>query len=246
VPEKTYRKHDQEFLESRAIDPDVTFAQYFMKREARDVSRGGVHHSLGSNLRGLDGSNLPFWEAGARKAAKVIRGASLTPAHRVVDYGCGSLRIGGHLIRFLDRGHYYGVDVIDDFYKIGMELVGADLLREKSPRFDIISAETLADAERFGADLVYSSAVCVHVHPDELDQYLGALSRLCGKPGARLIFDLVVADQTLRYRNRSWARPLDFVRSGMKGLEFVRVAMGNEHVEDGVSTVLATVEFRRD
>jgi SAM-dependent methyltransferase len=246
VPEKTYQEHDQEFLAHRAIDPDITFAQYFMKREALGVNAGGNHHSLGGNLRAKDGSTLSFWDAGSTKAEKLIRTASLRPSDRVIDFGCGSLRIGGHLIRYLDPGRYYGLDVIDDFYKIGADLIGRELLLEKSPRFGVINAESLADAERFGADVVYSFAVCVHVHPDELDAYLGALSRLCRKPGARLIFDLAVADVPLRYRTRSWARPLDLVLGSMRGLRCVRVSQGNSREEDGVRLTLTNVEFRRD
>jgi SAM-dependent methyltransferase len=34
----------------------------------------------------------------------------LRPHHRLVDVGCGSLRGGVHFIRYLDDGHYYGID----------------------------------------------------------------------------------------------------------------------------------------
>lgn len=34
----------------------------------------------------------------------------LQPSHRLLDVGCGSLRGGVHFVRYLDDGHYYGID----------------------------------------------------------------------------------------------------------------------------------------
>jgi hypothetical protein len=182
MAEKSYDRLDQEFLEYRKSDPSMTFARYFMEREARGVKKGGKHHSLGPNLRGTDGEIVSFWDAGVRKANKIMRAASLKPHNRVVEYGCGSLRMGAHFIRYLDRDCFWGMDVVSDFYEIGQQLIGPDMLREKSPRLGIIGEEVTAAAERFSADLVFSSAVCVHVHPDEARAYFKDLSRLCRKP----------------------------------------------------------------
>jgi SAM-dependent methyltransferase len=34
----------------------------------------------------------------------------LQPSHYLLDVGCGPLRGGAHFIRYLEEGHYYGVD----------------------------------------------------------------------------------------------------------------------------------------
>jgi SAM-dependent methyltransferase len=36
--------------------------------------------------------------------------AGCRPGHRVLDFGCGALRLGIHAIRYLDAGNYFGVD----------------------------------------------------------------------------------------------------------------------------------------
>lgn len=41
------------------------------------------------------------------------------PEHFLLDVGCGSLRGGIHFVRYLDSGHYYGVDVNEDLLKAG-------------------------------------------------------------------------------------------------------------------------------
>jgi hypothetical protein len=245
VSEKSYDERDQEFFEYRKRDPGMTFSRFFVEREARSVRAGGKHHSLGFNVRGANGETIPFWEAAAYKANKVMRMASLKPRNRVIEYGCGSLRMGAHFIRYLDRNCFWGLDVVSDFYEMGLQLIGPDLLQQKSPRFAVIEELAIAAAEAFDADLVFSSAVCLHVHPDEAQTYFGNLSRLCRKPGAKLIFDTVLSDTTLRYSHRSWARPLEAIVAELADLDFVKVSRGKEHVKEEEKVTLAMLEFRR-
>jgi hypothetical protein len=42
---------------------------------------------------------------------------------RCVDFGCGSLRLGQHAIRYLDRSNYWGVDLTDSFIRAGIDLL---------------------------------------------------------------------------------------------------------------------------
>ena len=50
------------------------------------------------------------WDEIGQLQFEFLRSRGLRPDHYVVDVGCGSLRAGVHLIRYLDSGHYYGVD----------------------------------------------------------------------------------------------------------------------------------------
>jgi SAM-dependent methyltransferase len=40
-----------------------------------------------------------------------VKAAGLEPRHRLLDFGCGTLRTGRYLIRYLDPGRYVGVDI---------------------------------------------------------------------------------------------------------------------------------------
>src|SRR6185312_1001449 len=40
-----------------------------------------------------------------------LRGQGLLPRHSLLDYGCGVLRGGIPLIRYLDAGNYVGLDI---------------------------------------------------------------------------------------------------------------------------------------
>jgi hypothetical protein len=234
-----FRKRDLEFLAHKQENAGISFAEYYAHKLHRGISAGARHYSLGPNLR--DDS----WKVGEEKARYYFRAMSLKSGDRVIDYGCGSLRIGRHFIRFLEPGGYYGLDVISGFYEIGTQLVGEGLVREKQPRLAVISDDSIADAERFEADHVFSGAVCVHVHPDETQAYFRNLDRLVTKPGARLFFNAAVADEPMRFRYDSWAWPLSFYEKALAKLEFVGASVGNEHEKEGHRVRYANLEFRR-
>lgn len=44
----------------------------------------------------------------------------LKPHHLLLDIGCGSLRGGVHFIKYLDEGHYFGVDKDPKLIELGM------------------------------------------------------------------------------------------------------------------------------
>ena len=238
---KSRHEIDDRFQDYRKAHPAATRAQFHMEQILRAVRQGAQHHSLGTNLDGGE----DFWSAGASKAARYMRQASLRRSDRVVDYGCGSLRIGAHVIRFLDRGCFWGLDVTDGFYEIGKTEIGDALLREKSPRFGVISDGEIAEAEKFGADFVYSNAVCYQVHPEEQQAYFGNLARLAGKPGCQLIFNCMLADAPVRYGHRSWAWPLDTYKAALRDLDLVDAAESRSRLKGEHLVRPAVLRFRR-
>jgi SAM-dependent methyltransferase len=57
----------------------------------------------------------------------------LRPDNYLLDIGCGSLRGGLHFVRYLDPGHYFGVDISQDLLDAGeLELQQNDLV-SKTP-----------------------------------------------------------------------------------------------------------------
>jgi SAM-dependent methyltransferase len=232
---------DGKFQTYLKLHPSATRAQFHMEEVAQQLSRGAIHHSLGTNLKG----GHDFWEAGAAKAARYLRESGIKPAARVIDYGCGSLRIGAHFIRFLDSGNFVGLDVTQDFYKIGKTEIGTHLLQAKMPRFGVIAEDEIARSEAFGADLVYSNAVCYQVHPEERGTYFSNLSRLAHKPGAQVMFNCMLADEPVRYGHRSWAWPLESYKEALNGLGFVGAKYSRQIAKGAHSVCPAVLQFRR-
>ena len=210
---------------------------------AERIKRGASHASLGPNLK----EKSDWWSAGQPKFAKALRTFPIGRKDRVVEYGCGSLRVGAHFVRYLNPGCYFGLDLTPKLIDFGKELLGEDILREKAPRLAAIDEGSLADATNFAARFVFSWAVAFHVHPDENAYYLETLVRLTHKRGAVLFFNTKLADTELKYGSNGWARPLGIYLRGLSSLTFVRCItfvppMKGDKAAGSTSAVL---EFRR-
>jgi SAM-dependent methyltransferase len=54
--------------------------------------------------------NVGLWDRLGELQLDFMVERGLKPHHYLLDVGCGPLRAGVHLIRYLEPGHYYGVD----------------------------------------------------------------------------------------------------------------------------------------
>lgn len=236
---ESYDALEPRYLAWLEKNPGGSYAQYQTSRELVSLGKGNDHATLGKKLRKYPDN---WWDAGVHGFARLVRMSKLAPDTRVVDYGCGSLRIGGHFIRYLAPERYFGLDVTDGFYEMGKDLIGPDMVAEKKPRFAVISDDAVSAATAFGAEIVYSTAVSFHVHPRETPVYYGNLQRLASKPGARLFFDVSISDVPLR--NKSWCWPLEFYIESLPELEYVRMD-GGVYRPEGANFSMGMLEFRR-
>ena len=74
---------------------------------------------------------------------KLLKRHGLKPSHRLLDFGCGSLRVGRWLIKYLNRGRYFGIDPNTWLIE------AADQCREPSP---LGTESPLADASMYRHD----------------------------------------------------------------------------------------------
>ncbi len=225
------------YLAYKKENPAASYAEWSVAAQLASLNRGGDHATLGPKLRKY--SN--WWDAGKNAFDRHLRWFHIAPHNRLVDYGCGSLRIGGHFIRHLAPEHYFGLDVVTGFIDMGKELIGEEMMAEKKPRFEVIGEATVAEAAAWGADIVCSNAVSYHVHRDEAGTYFGNLAKIAGKPGTLLFFDASVSDTPVD--DLQLSMPLDYFKTALPGLDFVRfheiekVAAHNQ--------IIGVLEFRR-
>jgi SAM-dependent methyltransferase len=209
---------------------------------ARELRDGLRHPTLGFHPnRGED----DWWKAGAERFAKMVAAFAIAPRHRVVDYGCGSLRLGGHFMRYLERGNYFGLDVAGDLIAMGRELIGEQIVADRAPHLASIDENALASAESFGAAFVVCEAVDYHVFPDELGFFYRALARLTHRPGSVLLLGVRIAYVEIEYASGCWARPLTHFEKALAPLAYVKSHFAQAGGAKHAAVTSATLEFRR-
>jgi len=188
----------------RLRNPAASHGDYYAERVARRLDRGDGHSTLGSAKRvqprrrptrgaTRDAGDLDFWGRGAGIFG-FLKAYGIDPLQKVVDYGCGSLRIGMHFIDHLAPRRYWGVDVTRRFFEDGVSLLDPKMIHAKAPRLDVISDEILREIRLWQPDLVFSVSVLMHVPPAEIECFLRKVTGLLA-PGARAV---ILFDQTPR------------------------------------------------
>jgi SAM-dependent methyltransferase len=235
---------DWQYEKARAKEPGLTVAQWSMRTVSSAFGSGKRLNALGPTLR-RHGKDVPFWEAGQKQASGWIERFDIAPSHRVVEYGCGTLRVAGHFIKHLEPGHFFGLDVIPELIEQGRLNLGEEVLAEKRPRLEVIAPETVEAAAEFAPDVTYSFAVMMHVHPDEVDLYADNMKQIAARPGARLLFNATVADVPLRYANRGWAWPVEQITALFAPLELRSHRLGRPIPHEDVQRRSGMFEFVR-
>lgn len=191
----------------RAKNPNSPFKDFYAERKRSQIRKGEPQSSFGDNLRSgsFEKSGVAFFE-------RLVK-CGLKPTDTCVDYGCGTLRIGVHTIRYLGRGKYWGLDIADWVLTDGRDLIGPQLFAEKQPQLRVISRESVEEVAASRPDFVFSAKVLQHVHPAELPEYFENIMTLIGSTGQAVIDSKWRDDRTVQYRINSWAHAMPAIQA---------------------------------
>lgn len=134
----------------------------------------------------------------------LLTSIGLRQHHRVVDIGCGSLRVGRLLIPYLNEGNYIGIEpnkwLVED--GIANEL-GMDQVRIKRPAFSFLtSMDDFKDS--LGLDYAIAQSIFSHCGQDLIKQWLSQISFHLKDNGAMIATFLVGAED---YGGQGWVYP---------------------------------------
>lgn len=232
---------DRQAAAWRRRNPGRPFSDYYVDHVRQHLDRGKPHPTLGS--QGFDhelGSHVDWDRANfATRGGKAWReylAAGVEPQMRIVDYGCGSLRVGQHAIRFADPGHYWGIDVSDTFLNEGRSLLEPALIAQKQPRLDAITDALIGEIAAWKPDFIFSHTVIQHVPAAELPDYFGRLATMMG-PGSKAVIEYIAAPQTKRIKAMSWAYDDDTLNKAATAAD-ADWSITIEDVADGTSRVM--------
>lgn len=204
----SYGLDQLELHDAEKDNPNGTFKDFYSIQVDKQLESGKPHATLGGNLKRGD-----FGSSGSR-VYETLLDLGLKPEHTVVDYGCGTLRVGVHVISHLDPGNFWGMDIAEFLLDKGRDLIGSEVVESKKPNLGVIGPEFVEKAASTNPDFVYSIAVLIHVHPDEASEFFDNLGQLLAAGGTLyMTAKCVEGDETVQYAGRSWAYGLERVRS---------------------------------
>lgn len=154
-------------------------AYYDLERTRRYVS-SGRHRTLVGGL----------WEEIGLLTRDFLIAEGLTPTMAFLDIGCGCLRVGVHIVDYLDPGHYFGTDLSEELLCVGYEQELRSLgLDVKLPRQNLLCDDGF-DFSRFENpprfDMALALSVFTHLPFNHLRLCMEKLETVMS-PGAKLI-----------------------------------------------------------
>ena len=135
----------------------------------------------------------------------LLTSLGLRQHHRVLDIGCGSLRVGRLLIPYLNPRNYFGVEpnkwLVDD----GIENeIGRDLLKIKKPTFSFrTSMEEFKDS--LNLDFAVAQSIFSHCGKDVIKGWLSQVSLHLKDNGA--LVATFIADDKKDFDGHGWVYP---------------------------------------
>jgi cyclopropane fatty-acyl-phospholipid synthase-like methyltransferase len=134
----------------------------------------------------------------------LLTSIGLRQHHRVLDVGCGSLRVGRLLIPYLNAGCYFGVEPNKWLVEAGIEKeIGEDLVRLKTPTFSFRTS-----LEDFKAplklDYAVAQSIFSHTGQDLIAGWLSQISPHLDDKGA-LLATFITGDKD--HAGNGWVYP---------------------------------------
>ena len=154
-----------------------------------------------------------LWDEIGALQYQFLLAQGLQPGHRLLDYGCGTLRGGRFFIDYLEPGRYVGVDISRNVVAKAQELLRNENLADKKPEL-IWNANASLDFSEVGNqkfDFIIAQSVFTHLLPEHINTCIGNVARVMKSEG-RFYFTNFDADEFIKRSVKDFAHPASFYR----------------------------------
>ncbi|GAA4204763.1 class I SAM-dependent methyltransferase [Microbispora amethystogenes] len=107
----------------------------------------------------------------------------LTPRDRVLDIGCGNLRLGWRLIDHLEPGHYHGIDISPEILLAAADTVAQRGLQSRLPHLTLVNDLTFGFLPDAHFTVVHAHSVFSHSPIGVIDECLRHVGRVLHPDG---------------------------------------------------------------
>jgi cyclopropane fatty-acyl-phospholipid synthase-like methyltransferase len=136
------------------------------------------------------------WDEIGQKMMKVCIENGLQPDMKLLDVGCGPLRVGTKLINYLNKGNYYGIDSNENYLNIGInEVLIDDNLTEKTSIENFTITSTFNN-EHFNTcfDMILVSGVFTHLTLNHFIFFMEKIKNTT-KLGSKILATFFICDE---------------------------------------------------
>jgi SAM-dependent methyltransferase len=157
-----------------------------MEDQGRQDKSSQIAEQLLAEVNFTGGPTAQF-EAVGRETLVALLECGILPHHNLLDFGCGALRLGWWLIRFMDEGRYFGIEPNTKWLDAGKQItVGEELLNRKKPRFNN-NAEHRLDVFDVKFDAAVARSVLTHLNPGAMRILFQQFAQNCSPNGFFLV-----------------------------------------------------------
>lgn len=198
------------------------FSDIYLNEVVHRLTHNKVHPTLGINIR----------ENGLGLFKTILNEFKINKTSVVLDYGCGSLRVGQHFIKYLNKSNYIGLDISEHFYNLGKRRIDKVLLEEKKPYLDIISNKSINFFKTKKINVIFSTGVLMHIPPNELTEYFDNIFSL-GNAKTNCFITFLESDESFRINKLTFIYTSDYLAKIIKkygcSLSFKRLRKHLKH-----------------
>lgn len=120
------------------------------------------------------------WEEIGELQFDFLREQGLEPHHTLLDVGCGCLRGGRLFIRYLEPGHYHGIDISPKILGAAREQVRELGLEDREPNLRLVADLELQAFPGRTFDFLLAQSVLTHMPLDNVADLLRNVPRVMG------------------------------------------------------------------
>ena len=174
----------------------------------------------GLNHRNFVGPEAKFDEIGMHQF-KVMTKTGLKVTDNLLDLGCGAMRGGKFLLKYLDAKGYHGIEPNKALLKKGLFAeVAEKLAREKKPNFKFNDNFNLAIFEK-EFDFILAQSIFSHAAPGQITGCLRSAYKALTS-GGKFVFNYAKGGSD--YTGKTWVYPNAARYTELRMFEYVRKA----------------------
>ncbi len=201
-------------------------------------------YTLGSNVHAAIDRSAAVggrWDEVGALLFSALRAQGLQPGHAFLDFGCGSLRVGRHVIAYLDDGRYVGADMAGNLLNAARDVVAEDGLESKRPRLIKTKGELDFSFVDGRFDYIFAGSVFSHLRREMIAECMSHLKDALSPEG---VFLFTFLEGEGEFNGTAFRQPWSFYETQAQELGLIAERHGDEIDGERLGQTLAAIRLR--